>query len=127
MLSCAIGKVVQTNSYVGFLLYFEEDNGWDSYDVTFLLTYDYAGRLLDACKVAQSLQIDEADQVLQQQISATITDEMTVITRLQKDHTVFTKNTKGVEVLEKETKSQEMHFVLQPTGKFFRQALAEAK
>lgn len=54
----ALCKVYQSSKYVGLLCRFKCDTGWENYDVTFLLLYDYAGHLLDACKVGKVLNLE---------------------------------------------------------------------
>ncbi len=51
-------RVYQSNRYVGLLCRFQCDTGWERYDLTFLLLFDYAGHLLDACKVGKVLDLE---------------------------------------------------------------------
>jgi hypothetical protein len=48
----------RSNRYVGLLCRFECDTGWEYYDLTFLLIFDYAGHLLDACEVGKVVNLE---------------------------------------------------------------------
>jgi hypothetical protein len=54
----ALCKVYQSSRYVALLCRFECDTGWERYDLTLLLLYDYAGHLLDACEVGKVLDLE---------------------------------------------------------------------
>ncbi len=54
----ALCRVYKTKRYVGLLCRFKCDTGWERYDLTFLLTFDYAGHLLDACKVGKVMELE---------------------------------------------------------------------
>lgn len=54
----SLGLVYQTQHYVGVLCRLYCDTGWEAYDVSFLLLFDHAGHLLDACKVGKALQLE---------------------------------------------------------------------
>ena len=60
----ALCKVYQSSNYVGLLCRFKCDTGWQNYDITFLLLYDYAGHLLDACKVGKVLNLEGDGQMV---------------------------------------------------------------
>ena len=60
----ALCRVYKTKRYVGLLCRFKCDTGWELYDLTFLLTFDYAGHLLDACKVGKVLDLEGAGRMI---------------------------------------------------------------
>lgn len=60
----ALCRVYQSSRYVGLLCRFKCDTGWEQYDLTFLLLYDYAGYLLDACKVGKVLDLEGGGHIV---------------------------------------------------------------
>ena len=50
--------------YVALLCRFECDTGWEYYDLTFLLVFDYAGHLLDACEVGKVVNLEGANRAI---------------------------------------------------------------
>lgn len=113
--------VYRTNSYVGLLVQFEEDNGWDNYDVTFLLIYDYAGHLLDACKVGKQIDIEQEGRQLKETMSSYFKLDQTIETRSKGTLVEFGTNKDGTDYYRKTPSERQVYYILQPTGRFIRQ------
>jgi len=119
----SVACLFSTDSYVGLLFNFSDDNGWDSYDVTFLLTFDYNGNLLDGCKVAKQLHLDSSQQTVEETMQSTIQKDYTIVVTSTKKIATFGQQKDGKPFFDKKTIDKHVHYVLQPTGRFFRQEI----
>jgi len=113
--------VYRTNSCVGLLVQFQEDNGWDAYDVTFLLIYDYAGHLLDACKVGKRISIEQEGRQLSEEMSSSFKLDQTIETSSKGTLIEFGIDDNGIDYYKKTPSERQVYYILQPTGRFIRQ------
>ena len=62
----ALCCVYRSPDYIGLLISFEDDTGWESYNVTFLLMYDYAGNLKDGFKISKDLKLESGGKQIRE-------------------------------------------------------------
>ncbi len=113
--------VYRTASYVGLLLNFTDDTGWDSYNVTFLLLYDYAGHLLDACKVGKTLNLEQAGRQLVETANSRFLADSTIEMQSNRILTEYGKDQAGKEFFRETASERHIYYILQASGQFMRQ------
>lgn len=123
----ALCCVYRMPTYVGLLVNFAEDTGWDRYDVTFLLTYDYAGHLLDACKVGKNLELEYNGQQLKEKMTSHFLVDSTIEMRSNRSVVEYGTTATEEESYQEGTSRQRIYYILQPTGRFIRQEVALKK
>lgn len=123
----ALCCVYRMPTYVGLLVNFAEDTGWDRYDVTFLLTYDYAGHLLDACKVGKNLDLEYNGQQLREKMTSHFLVDSTIEMRSNRSIVEYGTNAIEHEYYKEEADKQRIYYILQPSGRFIRQEVALKK
>jgi len=123
----ALCCVYRMPTYVGFLVNFAKDTGWDRYDVTLLLTYDYAGHLLDACKVGKNLELEYNGKQLREKMTSHFLVDSTI--EMRSNRSVVEYGTKSIEqeYYNKGTNKQRIYYILQPSGRFIRQEVVLKK
>lgn len=117
----ALCCVYRMPTYVGILVNFEKDTGWDRYDVTFLLTYDYAGHLLDACKVGKNIDLEYNGQQLKEKMTSHFLVDYTIEMRSSRSVVEYGTTTTEEEYYKEGTDKQRIYYILQPSGRFIRQ------
>ncbi|BDS09740.1 hypothetical protein [Aureispira anguillae] len=117
----ALCTVYKTSSYVGLLLNFEEDTGWDTYNVTFLLIYDYAGHLLDACKVGKRLNLEHRGKQLKEQMTSKFLVDSTIEMHATCQRIEYGNNSIEEEYYKEQQEQRYIYYILQPSGRFIRQ------
>ena len=123
----ALCCVYRMSTYVGLLVNFEEDTGWDHYDVTFLLTYDYAGHLLDACKVGKNLDLEYNGQQWREKMTSHFLVDSTIEMRSSRSVIEYGTDLTEQEYYKKGNEKQRIYYILQPSGRFIRQEVALKK
>ena len=123
----ALCCVYRMPTYVGLLVNFAEDTGWDRYDVTFLLTYDYAGHLLDACKVGKNLDLEYNGQQLREKMTSHFLVDSTIEMRSNRSIVEYGTNAIEHEYYKEGADKQRIYYILQPSGRFIRQEVALKK
>lgn len=117
----ALCCVYRMPTYVGLLVNFEKDTGWERYDVTFLLTYDYAGHLLDACKVGKNIDLEYNGQQLKEKMTSHFLVDYTIEMRSSRSIVEYGTTTTEQEYYKEGTDKQRIYYILQPSGRFIRQ------
>jgi len=113
--------VYRTPTYVGLLVHLKRDTGWDRYDVTFLLTYDYAGHLLDACKVGKNLDLEYNGRQLKEKMTSHFLIDSTIEMRSSRFLVEYGTTVREEEYYKEGTHKQRIYYILQPSGRFIRQ------
>lgn len=121
----SIGKLLQTNSYVGLLISFQNNPVWNPYNNTFLVMYDYEGHVIDIIPISENTRIDQGELQYEAVQLAAISTDYTIVTQRNTTTERLTKNKAGIEQLETTTTATEIHYILEPdTGRFFRQRIS---
>ncbi|CAA6812175.1 MAG: Unknown protein [uncultured Aureispira sp.] len=123
----ALCCVYRMPTYVGVLVNFEADTGWDRYDVTFLLTYDYAGHLLDACKVGKSLDLEYNGRQLKEKMTSHFLVDSTIEMRSSRSVVEYGTGKTEEEYYKEGATKQRIYYILQPSGRFIRQEVVLKK
>lgn len=123
----ALCCVYRMPTYVGLLVHFAEDTGWEHYDLTFLLTYDYAGHLLDACKVGKNLDLEYNGRQLREKMTSHFLVDSTIEMRSSRSVVEYGSNIMEQEYYREGTDKQRIYYILQPSGRFIRQEVALKK
>lgn len=117
----ALCCVYRMPTYVGLLVNFEEDTGWDRYNVTFLLMYDYAGHLLDACKVGKNLDLEYNGQQLKEKMTSHFLRDSTIEMRSNRSIVEYGTTATEEEYYKEGNNKQRIYYILQASGRFIRQ------
>lgn len=117
----ALCAVYKTNAYVGLLLNFSRDTGWDNYDVTFLLIYDYAGHLLDACKVGKELDLEQEGKHFRESMRSHFLKDSTIETHASFRTVEYGNSLNDEEYFQREDQQRYIYYILQLNGRFIRQ------
>lgn len=112
--------VYRSKGFVVLLFHFVDDTGWDNYNVSFLLSFDYAGRLLDACKVGKDLSLESVGKKVEEQMSARFEADSSFYTKSQKKVISYGKNTLGKEFYQETNREELIYYTLQASGRFLR-------
>jgi hypothetical protein len=113
--------VYRTSSYVGLLFHFADDTGWDQYNVTFLLLYDYAGHLLDGFSVGKELNLEHGGKKILEKSHSRFLPDSTIEMKSDRLLTEFGTNNIGEEFYQETASEQHIYYILQPSGRFMRQ------
>lgn len=123
----ALCCVYRMPTYVGLLVNFAEDTGWDHYDVTLLLTYDYAGHLLDVCKVGKNLDLEYNGKQVREKMTSHFLVDSTIEMRSNKAMVEYGTDPIVQEYYKEEKDKQRIYYILQPSGRFIRQEVVLKK
>jgi len=113
--------VYRTSSYVGLLFHFADDTGWDEYNVTFLLLYDYAGHLLDGIRVGKELNLEYAGKKILEKSNSRFFADSTIEMKSNRVLTEFGTSSLGDEFYQETPSERHIYYILQPSGRFIRQ------
>lgn len=112
--------VYRTASYVGLLFHFADDTGWDVYDVTFLVMYDYAGNVLDACKLGRDVNVEHAGVQLTEKTSSQFRLDSTIET-ISNQFLIEFGTEANEEYYRENNNPQHIYYTVQPSGRLMRQ------
>lgn len=115
----ALCRVYQSSRYVGLLCRFQCDTGWEQYDLTFLLMYDYAGHLLDACKVGKVLDLEGDGRMITASWNSRFSGDGRIEVRGSTQETSY-----GDTALEQNEEQVHFYWLVQADGRLRRKELA---
>ena len=111
----ALCRVYRSARYVGLLCRFEEDTGWERYDLTFLLLFDYAGHLLDAQEVGKVLDLEGNGRMIRADWSSRFTSDGRIEVRGTTQQTAY-----GDTALEQQSQTVYFYWLVQADGRLRR-------
>lgn len=121
----SICKLIHTNRYVGLLINWQTNTAWNPHNITFLVIYNYEGKVIDTIPISKKNVVDQGQLQYQEIQLAAIAEDYTIVTQNNTITRKVIKNKAGVEQLQTEETATEIHYILEPdTGRFFRQRIS---
>lgn len=117
----ALCRTYQTNCYVGLLINFSNDTGWDQYQVSCLLIFDYAGHLIDACKVGKQLDLESNGRQYMEEAYSTFRNNTTIEFTSKQQEIQHGQASNGTAYFNQAPIQEKIYYILQANGRFVRQ------
>ena len=114
-------SVYRTADFVSLLFHFKEDTGWDSYNVVFMLNFDYAGHLIDGRKIYKDLDLEYNGKEIKEFAESTFLEENSFIIRSKKNIQVYNTEASVNGFYRKKELKEDFYYKIRKDGKIILQ------
>lgn len=73
-----IGRLFFNDRFISILMHFTFKNGWDQYDIMYMINFDFIGNYIDSKELAKSLDIRTKNTELKERIDAKINSDFLI-------------------------------------------------